>query len=91
MRSVHLITLTAALLLSGCASFLQELANSGIQPEQPRNYVTNPITLGAPPPVAQPTWGTSSTDQYQTILVNTPNGVVYKRCKVLNGKAVACF
>lgn len=55
-----------------------------------RNYITNPYTA---PPVqsVQPNFGNTANEQYQTIMVNTPQGIVYKRCKVLNGQVVACF
>ena len=78
---VFTLSLAAVALLGGCYSM------------PTRDYVANPYTL---PPAGQTTqpdftpFGTVG-DQYQTILVNTPNGMVYKRCKVLNGKAVACF
>ena len=60
----------------------------GIQPQQQPNYpVYQPSTVQTAPAA----WGPQAGEQYQTIMVNTPNGVVAKRCKVLNGQAVACF
>jgi hypothetical protein len=70
--------------------FAGTLAASGISPAPPRDYTTNPVTLPAPTQTVQPTFGTTG-EEYQTIAVNTPQGLVYKRCKVLNGKVVACF
>ena len=82
--------------MSGCAETTQLLREANeFQAQQPqqRNYFTNPITM---PPLqgTQPNFapfGATSGEQYQTIMVNTPNGLVYKRCKVLNGQVVACF
>ena len=57
-----------------------------------RNYITNPY-VGPSTQLVQPNFnrfGGSDSEGYQTIMVNTPQGFVYKRCKVLNG-AVACF
>jgi hypothetical protein len=57
-----------------------------------RNYITNPITVV--PQSVQPnfnSFGSTGNDQYQLIMVNTPAGLVQKRCKVLNGQVVACF
>lgn len=75
------LSLAAVALLGGCYSM------------PTRDYVANPYTLPQAPQTAQPDftpWGATG-EQYQTIMVNTPTGMVYKRCKVLNGKAVACF
>ena len=70
---------------------LGTLADSGIQPQPSRNYTTNPITLQPAPQMLQPNFKLQPGEQYQTITMNTPNGLVYKRCKVLNGQVVACF
>lgn len=59
-----------------------------------RNYATNPITLPQQPQTTQPNFGAfGATDgeTYQLIMVNTPAGLVQKRCKVLNGQVVACL
>lgn len=59
-----------------------------------RNYLTNPITPPAPLPSTQPNFkpfGSTSENEYKTIMVNTPNGYVYKRCKMLNGQVVTCL
>lgn len=50
---------------------------------------SNPATLETAPRTQSRT--DSVPEQYQTIVVNTPSGFVYKRCKVLNGQVVACF
>lgn len=58
------------------------------RPPPTRDYVNNPIvspTTTQQPAAAQPR------EEYKTIAVNTPNGLVYKRCKMLNGQVVACF
>lgn len=54
-------------------------------------YTTNPYTPTQIPQTVQPSFGNTGGEQYQTIMVNTPNGIVHKRCKVLNGQVVACF
>lgn len=88
---LHYVFCTASLaLLTGCAGLAQALQEANAM-QSGRNYVTNPVTLPPAPTTTQPSFGTSPSEQYQTILVNTPNGLVYKRCKVLNGQAVACF
>jgi len=56
-----------------------------------RNYVTNPITSPVSPQTIQPNTKNVGGEEYQTIMVNTPSGLVSKRCKVLNGQIVACF
>ena len=71
--------------------FWATLANSNVTPQPSRNYLTNPVTLPPAPVNTQPNLGASPVDEYRTILVNTPNGLVYKRCRMLNGQAVACF
>ena len=79
-------------ILSGCAEMGQLLREtSEFQAQQPpqRNYFTNPY-VAPPVQTTQPSFGNTAGEQYQTIMVNTPQGIVYKRCKVLNG-AVACF
>lgn len=50
-----------------------------------------PTPMVVPTQRVQPSSGNPVGEQYQTIMVNTPNGLVYKRCKVLDGKAVVCF
>ncbi len=70
---------------AGFASTLNEF--NATQPA-PRNYFTNPYVGPAVSQTAQPY---AAPEQYQTIMVNTPQGIVYKRCKVLNGQVVACF
>ena len=81
MRSVFVLCLSGTL-LTGCYSM----------PEQ-RDYVANPFYLPQQTQTVQPNFTPlgSTGEQYQMIMVNTPNGMVYKRCKVLNGQAVACF
>ena len=63
------------------------------QTPPPRNYFTDPFTPlpVAQPQSAQPSWGTPAGEHYQTIMVNTPQGIVYKRCKVLNGRVAYCI
>lgn len=107
MRSLLIISLAGITLLTGCSSLPPcgtpeaqgqacslglgaTLANSGIQPQPSRDYAINPITLPAPAP-GQSAPVTPTGEQYQTIAVNTPSGIVYKRCKVLSGRVVACF
>jgi hypothetical protein len=60
-------------------------------PPPQRDYVANPIYTPSPIQTAPSAWGAQSGEQYQLIMVNTPNGLVQKRCKVLNGQVVACF
>lgn len=67
------------------------LADFNASQPPPRNYITNPITLPTSQQTVQPNFGNTGGEQYQTIMVNTPNGYVYKRCKVLKGQVVACF
>jgi hypothetical protein len=96
MRPLPTLILTAVVFLAGCAEMkglLIEAHNSGMIPP-PRDYITNPVTLAPPPPTTQPnfeTFGNTPSDDYQTILVNTQGGMVYKRCKVLKGRVVACL
>ena len=54
-----------------------------------RNYFTDPLVQ--PTSNQANTRPSAATETYQTILVNTPNGLVQKRCKMLNGKAVYCI
>lgn len=89
MRPITLLCLSAVAFLTGCAGLAQALSDAS-QMQTGRNYATNPVTL-PPAPTTQPTWNNNQGEEYQTILVNTPTGMVYKRCKVLNGNAVACF
>ena len=80
------------LALSGCAEMGQMLAESQ-QMQQPnqRDYVKQPFTPLQGPTTTQTSAVKSSKDQYQMVAVNTSNGVVYRRCKMLNGKAVYCI
>ncbi len=79
--------------LSGCAEMGQLLRESSeFQAQQPpsRSYFTDPIVA----PVlqtTQPSWGVPAAGQYQSIMVNTPQGAVWKQCKVYNGKIVTCL
>ena len=105
MRLFYLLCIPALVLLTGCSSLpacgtpeakgkhcsLGYAPGAFVIPVASRDYVTNPVTLPAAPTTTQPSFGNAPSEQYQTILVNTPNGLVYKRCKVLNGQAVACF
>ena len=101
MRTLRTFACIAGIiLLTGCAGFgdvwrEHAAAEALLQTQMPpaRNYITNPFTplTVAQPQAAQPSWGTPAGEQYQTIMVNTPQGIVYKRCKVLNGQVVACF
>lgn len=81
--------------LSGCAEMGQLLIETQeFQSQMPatRNYLTNPY-VGPSTQMVQPNFNTFSAPDsggYRTIMVNTPQGIVYKRCKLLNG-AVACF
>lgn len=51
-----------------------------------------PLLNNAVQPVAQPQVQLQqSRDEYQTVAINTPSGIIYKRCKMLNGKAVYCI
>ena len=64
--------------------------NTALAPLQ-RNYLTNPVTLAPATKSAQPNVGGDQAGEWQTVYVNTPSGLVAKRCKVLNGQNVACF
>lgn len=93
MKPCHTLLL-ATVILSGCGStpeqWNQAFKEANDMNAGQRNYSTHPIT--APTPGAQPSNQPNSNDQeYKTVMVNTPNGLVYKRCKVLNGQNVACF
>lgn len=101
------LTIASLILLSGCSSlpmcgtpeavgktcshgFWGTFADPGVDLTPQRNYVTNPIT-SYPVQSTQPTFGESSGERYEMILVNTPNGYVMKRCKMLNGQAAVCL
>ena len=94
MKTLIAFSLT---LLTGCAGFNEawrehaaieaQWATPIATPSQP--YFT-PMNVPQPSSL-QPNFGNTAAEQYQTIMVNTPQGMVYKRCKVLNGKVVACF
>lgn len=93
-RHVFLILIIA---LTGCGTtpeqWNQMLQQANDMNAGQRNYFTNPITPPAPLQSTQPNFqpfGSTNENEYRNIMVNTPNGIVYKRCKVLNG-AVACF
>lgn len=102
MTHIRTLTLIAGIsVLTGCAGFGQAWRehaeadarlNPQAQTQAPpaRNYFTDPILVPQPTSV-QPSFGGNAGEQYQTIMVNTPQGIVYKRCRMLNGKAVACF
>ena len=81
--------------LSGCAEMgqlMRETQEFQAQMPAQRNYLTNPY-VGPSTQMVQPNFNRFSdpdSEGYRTIMVNTPQGIVYKRCKVLNG-AVACF
>lgn len=84
--------------LSGCAGMGQVLrdasaAQAELDAQMPttRNYFTNPYVGPAIPQTAQPSWGSPSGERYRTIMVNTPQGIVYKQCKVLSTGAVYCI
>ena len=70
---------------------LQNRATAQSQQDWANALKPTPIQLPVVAPTVQPTFGATSGEQYQTIAVNTPNGLVYKRCKVLNGQIGACF
>ena len=98
MRIHHALFVVSffALTLSGCGSpitpqqWQQTLREANEISGPQRNYVTNPYTLPRAPQMSQPDFGADGSE-YRTVMVNTPNGIVYKRCKVLNGQVVACF
>lgn len=88
--------LVITFVLAGCGTtseqWQQLLSDANNMNAGQRNYFTDPIT--APVPTIQPNiqpYGGTNNQEYRTVMVNTPNGIVYKRCKVLNGQNVACF
>ena len=90
--------LVITFVLAGCGTtseqWQQLLSEANNMNAGQRNYFTNPITVPTPSQSIQPNlqpFGGASVEEYKTIMVNTPNGIVYKRCKVLNGQNVACF
>ena len=88
-----LVCIVGLVTLSGCAEMGQLLREtSEFQAQQPpqRNYFTQPFTPLPGYQPSNPSPANAPQERYQTIMVNTPQGIVYKRCKVLNG-AVACF
>lgn len=103
MRPLFVLCL-APVLLAGCASSSVDTSNwtpaqiarhnadvdASNQFYRDLGNTRYPTTTVAPQTV-QPNVGTTAGEQYQTIAVNTPAGLVYKRCKVLNGQVVACF
>jgi hypothetical protein len=70
----------------GLASTLADFNAS--QPPQ-RDYINNPFPVPAVQSL-QPNFGNTG-ERFQTIMVDTPNGFVYKRCKLFNNHVVACF
>ncbi len=94
---LHHTFLISTILLAGCGTtgeqWNQMFQEANSMNAGQRNYVTHPITASAPSQGVQPNlqpFGASG-EEYQTVMVNTPNGIVYKRCKVVNGQNVACF
>ncbi len=85
--------LAVLLILTGCGTtgeqWAQTLKEANDMNAGQRNYITHPIT--APAPATQPSNQQANDQEYRTVMVNTPNGLVYKRCKVLNNQNVACF
>ena len=68
------------------------VALTGCVTQPTRDYIANPIIAPVYPstqPNVQP-FGSQAND-YQLIMVNTPYGLVQKRCKVLNGQVVHCL
>ena len=68
------------------------VALTGCVTQPTRDYIADPIIAPVYPstqPNFQP-FGSQDTG-YQLIMVNTPNGLVQKRCKVLNGQVVHCL
>lgn len=95
---LHHTFLISTILLVGCGTtpeqWVQLLQDANGTNTGQRNYVTHPITAPAPSQGVQPNlqpFGGTGGEEYKTVMVNTPNGIVYKRCKVLNGQNVACF
>ena len=94
------ILFASVTLLSGCAgmgdawrehqAIESRLGNPSQQIPPARNYITDPIPVPQPSSM-QPSFSGTPGESYQTIMVNTPQGIVYKRCKLLNGQVVACF
>ena len=91
-------SLALIIVLAGCGStpeqWRQMLQEANDMNAGQRNYFTNPVTVPAPSQSPQPNFrpfGSTTEHEYKTIMVNTPNGIVYKRCKVLNGQVTACF
>ena len=91
-------SLVFIIVLAGCGTtpeqWKQMLQEANDMNAGQRNYFTNPITPPAPLQSIQPNFqpfGGTNEHEYRTIMVNTPNGIVYKRCKVLNGQVTACF
>lgn len=96
MKSLYTLAFFVILTaLSGCAEMgqlLRETQEFQSQVPAQRNYLTNPY-VGPSTQLVQPNFNTfsaSDSEGFRTIMVNTPQGIVYKRCKVFNG-AVACF
>lgn len=77
MGRSFLLCLAGAISLAGCVTY------------PTRDYINDPIVY-QPMPTGG-VYGAPQQDQYQTIAINTPSGIVYKRCKVLNGQIVHCL
>ena len=71
-------------------SFASMLTEFNATQPPPRNYFTTPFVGPTPQPV-QPNFGNTANDRYQSIMINTPNGMVMKQCRVLNERVVSCF
>ena len=85
----------SVLALTGCAEMGQVLAeHQEYQRQNPqRSYIDQPFQPLQSPvqPQTNKTEATSWNDGYQMVAVNTPSGIVYKRCKMLNGKTAHCI
>jgi uncharacterized lipoprotein len=102
-----IITLLAIIGLSGCSSlpycgtpeaegqrYCSESLGSTVanfNATYPNAFSSAPRPAAVLPAAPSQATGKPKPDSYQTILVNTPNGLVQKRCKMLNGKAVYCI
>lgn len=69
------------------------LALTGCVTTGGRDYVANPFYLPPAPQTTQPNFQPfgSQTNGYELILINTPNGLVQKRCKMVNGQVAHCL
>jgi hypothetical protein len=92
MRLLFVPLLAGMTLLTGCAAFLDGMANSGITYDPNRTY--NQFPLPTTPQTIQPNFqgpAIRPNGQYQTITVNTPNGLVTKQCTMLSSGQAYCF